>query len=290
MSFFEKADYIIGIRASGLILYGALPANLALLGMLEVKLGKVENLLSLSASLLFLPASLLPLAVTFLLVRNRCREWYLTKDFLLCRSLVVTFLLTCCVSLITGAAGVINGKYILTPEHIFDRQHFTVMAESFLLGISSLVITSTLFMSILTKAPDLPALPSSKFVELLNSIRNKIKQMQRSEIWHYEKFSDCASKASELADKTIEDIDALTAYIRMDESNLFLVKVRNSTTLFQETLALVGGTGNEGLQYIKWRVYFSDKDDLSPEAKRERESGQGKEKYEAVRFIKGLNV
>lgn len=37
-------DLIFGIRAWGLILYGTLPANLALLGTLEVKLGKVDDL------------------------------------------------------------------------------------------------------------------------------------------------------------------------------------------------------------------------------------------------------
>lgn len=78
-------DLYVGLRSWGLILYGALPASLAMLGFLDVKIGKVDDLFP-----FLLPASALPVLLTFLLIRARQKEWYLTTDHLNLRSAITT--------------------------------------------------------------------------------------------------------------------------------------------------------------------------------------------------------
>ena len=74
------ADQIFGLRAWGLILYGVLPSNLALLGLVKVDSSFQDKILHL------LPALLLPVLVSYLLIRTRHQEWYLTRSLLAVRS------------------------------------------------------------------------------------------------------------------------------------------------------------------------------------------------------------
>src|SRR5438552_16300139 len=92
----ELLDQLLGLRSWGLILYGALPASLSLLGILDVKVGSLDKLLPI------LLVSLLPLSLTFLLIRARQRDWYLTTDYLNLRSSITTFLIVVSATLISG--------------------------------------------------------------------------------------------------------------------------------------------------------------------------------------------
>src|SRR5262252_5985692 len=141
-----KADLVFGLRGWGLVLYGVLPANLALLGMLEIKLSNLANLLP-----FIVPVVFLPLATTFLLIRSRHKDWYLTTRLLNIRSLIVTGIIVLLATLISGVSGIIHGRYALSWAMLGSRQHLTTIAESFLLAVGSLVLTSTLFLTILTR-------------------------------------------------------------------------------------------------------------------------------------------
>src|ERR1700752_5346630 len=188
-------DLIFGIRGWGLILYGALPANLALLGTLEVKLGKVDDL-----KYFLIPVSFLPIFATFLLIRNRYKEWYLTTDFLKTRSAITTLIIVVSATLISGASGVLHNKYVLTLN-FWNDAGLMAIAESYLFGVSSLVITSTLFMTVLSKGSDLPGLPSAKFVELLSKIRSGLSQVKASPIWEWPKYQGNDQITNELIAK-----------------------------------------------------------------------------------------
>lgn len=289
----DKVNYILGLRAWGLILYGALPANLALLGTLEVKLGNIENF----SPILLPTVCLLPILITFLLVRNRCQEWYLTTDFLMSRSIITTFLIILCATLISGAAGIINGKYVLSLSNILNQTHLKTITESFLFGISSLVLTSTLFMTIFTKATDLPWLPSSKFVGELDKIRNWIRQIKRSQI--YIKYDDL--KCNDSNDfKTVKEVQEIIKVISGSFEELMSYPLHKTTKQSLEIIKDSIKSFNEALEYIKavdtspdvrefrWKIFFenfaSPIDDL----------GINREEYEklynAVLEIKNLQI
>ncbi|MFL6275497.1 MAG: hypothetical protein ACJ74G_09815 [Blastocatellia bacterium] len=176
-----RLDRLLGLRGWGLILYGALPANLALIGAIKVEMKPIANLP------LFLAMVVpLPIVMTYLLIRTRQKEWYLTADRLALRSAITTLLIILLASLITGAARLIQGDYVFGWAHLFSKGHFITLGESFLFGIATLVVSSTLFMTILTKGSDLPGLPSTAFVSALGKVRQGLKHVQEDLIWEVE--------------------------------------------------------------------------------------------------------
>lgn len=108
----------------------------------------------------------------------------MTTDLLKTRSAMTTLIIVVRASLISGASGVLHNKYVLTLN-FWNNAGLMAIAESYLFGVSSLVITSTLFMTVLSKGGDLPGLPSVKFVELLGKIRSGLRQVKSSRIWEW---------------------------------------------------------------------------------------------------------
>lgn len=274
-------DYVVGLRVWGLILYGALPANLALLGMLDVTIGEVDKLFS---YFIFIPVSILPLLLTFLLIRTRHKEWYLTTDFLNLRSAISTMLILVSASLISGASGIIHGKYA--------SLHLTAIAESFLIGVGSLVITSTLFITVLTKNTNLPGLPSSSFVELLAGIRGKIRQIQASLIWkeYNPQGSDQMTKSVQsLANEIKNEFEKVDAHQGNKLAKQRLRHIRfDSKDLIEAVTEILGGGESVKLKEHRWKVYFAEFKDLSENQQVER--GLKKDRYAAVQRLKMLSV
>ena len=165
-----RLDNIICLRAWGFILYGALPANLALLGVLKIEIGT-------GSKLLLLPASILPIVITFLLIRSRHRDWYLTANYLNLRSAVSTLIV------LVLAATICRISVSIRDNSNFADFFRKGVIESFLLAVVSLVVSSTLFMTVLTKDPKLPGLPSSDFVKLMKRIRSDLRKIKGSAIW-----------------------------------------------------------------------------------------------------------
>jgi hypothetical protein len=251
-----QLDLIFGIRAWGLILYGALPASLALLGILEVKVTNIGN------SLPFLvPVSLLPLLITFLLIRSRNKDWYLTTKLLNIRSLIVTGLIVLCATFISGASGIIHGRYSLLLSEFGSLHHITSIAESFLIGIGSLVLTSTLFLTILTKDSNLPGLPSSDFVKALAEIRGKLKQLQSSSIWHSHTGFD-GGKLIATAQELEDSLEKITNYPGNNFAKSSLEPVRSGISHFINAVSEIQKGGNDESKRLIWAKHFMQSESL----------------------------
>jgi hypothetical protein len=255
-------DLIFGLRAWGLILYGALPANLALLGTLEVKLGKVDDL-----KYFLIPVSLLPVFATFLLIRNRYKDWYLTTDFLKTRSAITTLVIVVCASLISGASGILHNKYVVTL-HFWNRAGLIGIAEAYLFGISSLVITSTLFMTVLSKGSDLPGLPSSKFVELLAKIRSGLRQVQASPVWDWSKYQGNDRVTNDLKEKLTAvktSYEELKSYPGNTLAKKSLILMSQNLLVLEKVVDEVDVGMGRGLKEDWWKVSFAPQALLSPD-------------------------
>lgn len=261
-------DKLLGLRAWGLIFYGALPANLALLGMLDVTVAKLENVPK-----YFLPAAMiLPVFVTFLLIRNRHREWYLTTDYLFIRSLFATLLILYCSSLISCASGIIQGSYHITMGRVsggsplmlinIDTQ---VLTECLLQGVASLVLTSTLFMGIVVKNTGLPGLPSSNVVERMGKIRERLNRLQRNPIWASPGFPTGEADSGNpyrIAEELREDLHKLADQQGNRLAKLSLKRLSLDVDAFMLAAKdIIEDNELPELQEIKWKQYFYGRKD-----------------------------
>jgi len=279
-------DRVFGLRAWGLLLYGILPANLALIGTLEVKLGKVDNLLP-----YIIPVSILPILITYLLILSRYRSWYLTRDFLKRRSAITTALILVSASLISGAAGILQGRYILSISNFWDRPHFMAIIESFLFGVSSLVITSTLFMSLLTKPSELPGIPSSKFVDQLTELRAALRLVQTSNVWSWATYGGDETKISTLRTKLTE-LSAL--FTKLDSypgdklAKDSLKPIAEYTRIFSAAISELPVDGGVKLKQSTWKVIFDAPGNLTENQSLERD--RLKDVFQATQQIQALSL
>ena len=257
-------DKIFGFRAWGLILYGALPSCLALLG---VSKGKVEFTDIGNSLPIFSIASILPIAITFLLIRARHRNWYLTADFLNVRSAISTFVililatLICCVSVIIHSGN--NGESNIELLEYFKPEELGKIApQAYLLAVVSLVISSTLFITVLTRNINLPGLPSDEFVKLLGKIRINMRKIMGSKVWK-EYFSLDDNKLTKLAKEIKDDMDQAAVctgnYLAKKSLEPIKEDIINLINIFGE----IRSSGTNEAQKIKWECYFEKPENLS---------------------------
>lgn len=281
-------DRVLGLRAWGLIMYGALPANLILLsGILKPeKVEKLEVKTADSFFFLFLAVSLLPLCLMFLLLRNRHQEWYLTTTWLARRSAITTLLIVICASLIAGAGGVIQGRYVLKPPALWDRACLNGVIESYLFGIGSLVLSSTLFMSIMGKSSDLPGLPSTGFTNALAKIRGGVRQIQGANIWH--EFSAGSAALVAQADAVGKEIGDLVVLPGHDLAKRSLRNVAAGAKALGAAVREIQNGGNEYQQREVWARYFAEESQLTPSQKAMRDDKRSA--YAAMQQLRRLEV
>lgn len=288
-SLVQKSNYLIsldkifGLRAWGLILYGALPSNLALLGALEVKIGQINAILP----FFFIPASILPIFLTFMLIRDRHREWYLTTDFHNLRSAITTIIILILATLIIGISGIIHNRYSIVIPKSWNYNEWTAIAESFLLAVVSLVISTTFFVAALTKEVKLPGLPSADFVKLMTSLRNNLRKLRSSDIW-----KECIhlddNKLIDLAKTIKQDLDQATTstgnYLAKESLKPIYEDMTNLINVLEENR----GSSNNPSKLIQWKIYFADFQALSDDQKTRRSSN--KEKFASIERLKRLKL
>jgi hypothetical protein len=178
-------------------LYGALPASLTALGVIklpELKTGGAELFLPLLA------VSLMPVLVLYVLLRQRLSAFYLLADGLTIRTSLMTVCILLAASFISGAAGIVHGRFEGIP---FSRLGtagaglvWRLVLEAYLLGIATLVGSSTLFMTAVKEAGGLPGLPSSEFVKEIGALRTALAGIQFHDVWR----SQQRAAAKELID------------------------------------------------------------------------------------------
>ncbi len=176
-------DHRLGLRASGLILYGALPASLGALGAFNPP--NPQRLFSsgVSGSALagLVIVAAVPMLMIFALVRQRLARWYLFADWLIFRSIVITTGIVLLSMAICLATGWLTHSYILvSPQdwwHLPMLDKEKPLVEALLLSAAYLVGSNTLFLAVVKDDGGLPFLPSAAEVLALNDLRNELRRL-----------------------------------------------------------------------------------------------------------------
>ena len=285
----DKLDQMFGLRAWGLVLYGALPASLSLLGFVDIKLKPGNKLIPM------LVVSLLPLIVTFLLVRARQKEWYFTTDYLNLRTTITTLLIVISSTIIAAASGVIRNEYDFWPLSLSNQSQQIALAESFLFGMASLVFSSSLFATILTKGADLPGLPASGFVSSIAKMRQQLIAIQNSPIWLQYNFKDGTKVFDDLSqtrDSIMKDLEIALSLPGHKLAKRGLQSLRSQLDVFARTVIEIKKGGVKDTVEFLWRVRFGDSnhvaDEVSESFRYEREAI--KEQIAILRTLKNLRL
>lgn len=247
-----KLDEIFGLRAWGLILYWVLPSNLALLGILDVKIGQIYGILPFFYIVI---ASILPIFLIFMFIRDRQKEWYLTADFLNRRSFITTFMILMLATFISGVSGLIQDKYSIGLPQSLDWNEWTAIVESFLFAVASLVISTTFFITTLTKKINLPGLPSVEFVEAVTKVRNNIKKIRDSNIWKdisNMEVNETLNLTKEVELKLTEAMGLTENCLIKESFSPIYRDVKNLTRVLEE----IRDNSNPTSKKITWNIYF----------------------------------
>lgn len=290
-SFLVLLDNIFCFRAWGLILYGALPSYLALLGVSKgkVEFTDIDNLLR-----IFIFASILPIAITFLLIRARQRNWYLTTDFLNVRSFISTFVILILATLICGVSVIIHSdnqgeSNIGLLEYIKREGLGKIASQAYLLAVVSLVISSTLFITVLTRNINLPGLPSDDFVKLLGKIRTNMRKIMSSKVWK-EYFSLDDNGLTKLAKEIKDDMDQAAVctgnYIAKKSLDPIRKDVINLIEIFKE----IKEGGSKVSKQIKWKIYFAGPEVISDHKKPSLPSEKEKKQIASLDRLRKLKL
>jgi hypothetical protein len=246
---------MFGLRAWGLVLYGALPASLSLLGFVDIKFTPGNKLMPM------LVVSLLPFIVTLLLVRGRQKEWYFTADYLNLRTTVTTLLIIISATIIAAASGVIRNKYDFWPLNLRNQSQQIALAESFLFGMASLVFSSSLFATILTKGADLPGLPASGFVNSIAKMRQQLIAIQNSPVWRKYEFNDGTKIFDDLRqvrDNILRELETALSQPGNKLAKRGLEPLRSELNIFGSSITeIIDGKFKETVEF-RWRVRFAD--------------------------------
>lgn len=281
--FLVRSDQMLGLRASALLLYGALPANLALLGVLELKTYPFGG-----NSYVILIACFLPVLLTFLLIRNRHKDWYLSRENLTSRSLLATGVVIGLASLISGAAGVLRGTY--TPS--LSAMSLHAMTNCLLTGVASLVLTSTLFLTIITKGADVPGLPSTQLVTDLSKIRQDLILIQASlRTTRNEGRTPKTGELNELqtrAKSVQQKIEETCANPGSWFAHRSLDPVKYGASCLQDAVGQIVAAQGEEMKIITWQKYFDEEKTL-PQALRPHREDVAMQ-YEAIARLRLLRL
>lgn len=277
----KKLDEFFGLRAWGLILYGALPSNLALLGVLEVKIGVIQGIVPLFFIII---ASILPIFLIFLLIRDRHKKWYLTRNFLNIRSAITTIMILILATLIAGMSGLIHNRYTIGIPQSWNWSEWSAITESFLLAVASLVVSTTFFITALTEKTDLPGLPSSEFVKTIAKVRINMKKIKNGDFWNNSSRLDIKEqiKLAKEIKQYLDEINLMENYIIKESSMqtyediIYLIKV----------LEEIRDDSNDESVQLTWNRYFGT--NLPPDQITRR--SLNKEKFDSVRRLKTLNL
>lgn len=280
-------DKIIGLRAFGLIFYGVLPSILFLLGVSDVKFSHINE----SAQIIIIIPIILITLFIFLLIRTCLKGWYLTTDFLIIRSIVITTITLLISTIICGLSGILKNKYVLAIpynlEECVDILKSEPTFESFLLAIAGLLIASPFFMTAVSKRFDLPALPSVKFAKLIPEIRGNMKLINSDMIW-----SECVSleddKLIDLAEKIKRSLNQAINLKMNSISQKSLELIYEDIINLINVLYEIKNSSNDMSKEIIWMIYFENQNLLSPDQIKRRESKN--EMYISIERLKELEL
>ena len=171
-----KADYVLGLRAWGLILYACLPASLAALGvekLSHLELASTQPMVIVAA--VFVTS--IPSIVMLLLIQQRLEAWYLAEDFRWVRCSSLTLIVLLAAGVLTGAAQVFTDG----PPGAGELGH--AIANAMLVGALTLSLSSALFLTAIQSDSGLPWMPSQAFTSDLAQLREILHEIALSGYW-----------------------------------------------------------------------------------------------------------
>lgn len=292
-SFLVLLDRIFCFRAWGLILYGALPSCLGLLSVSKekekVEFTDIDNLL-----LIFFFASILPPVITFLLIRARHRNWYLTTDFLNVRSFISTFVILIIAILICSVSVIIHSdnnseSNIGFLDYFKSEELGKIVPQAYLLAVVSLIISSTLFITVLTRNINLPGLPSDDFVKLLGKIRINMRKIMGSKVWK-EYFSLDDNKLTKLAIEIKDDMDQAAVCTGNYIAKKSLEPIRGDIINLIEIFKEIKEGGSKVSKQIKWKIYFAEPEVISDHKKPSLPSEKEKKQIASLDRLRKLKL
>jgi hypothetical protein len=252
-----RVDELLGLRGWGLIFYGVLPSNLALLGILDTKLPDIDKI----SIILILVASIIPLFFIFVLIRSQNKNWYITKDRFNIRSLTITFLIIILSTLIVEISGVIHKKYVLCMP--WDIETLNSSAECFLLAISSLVLSSSIFILVLTQKTNFPLLPPISFVESMCKIEKNLRMIKDDEIWY--NFKDVDDSLANLVEETKNELYDVIISNGNNLAKMSLKQNYEDLINLANVLKKIQIDRGKKSKKIHWEIYFCHSQYLSPD-------------------------
>ena len=249
-------DKVMGLRALSIVFYGSLPSILFFLGVLPVKLYNSKDNLSI---VIVLPVMIV-VSFVFLLIKRRLSEMYISNDYLFLRSSIITITTILISTSICGISGIIQGKYVLGFPSSWDE--CGAIIESFLLALSALLVSSTFFLTAVSKEISLPGLPTVKTIKKMDEIRDNILLIQKSNIWNG------------LMDIDINDLIEICKRTEVDLNQIILSKTSKITKLslqalsedvhnFIGVLSEINGSVNVHSKELTHKIYFSNANQFS---------------------------
>jgi hypothetical protein len=182
-----KFDYLFGLRAFGLVIYGALPASLGALGAFKPPdQTTLSSKIGLEALPYIIVVALIPVVLTFVLVRQRLANWYLLRDYLWVRAVAITTAIIAVSSLVCAGNGLLVGSFKWVPitvwwaSPLYDKAW--PIGVCLLLSFAYLVGSSTLFLTVVKEDGNLPLLPSKDEVDNVAALRESLRDIASSEI------------------------------------------------------------------------------------------------------------
>jgi len=158
-------DHRLGLSGFGLVFYGALPASLGALGAFKAPDQGSLNIGAASAPFVLIVA-VVPVLLTFVLTRQRLANWYVLRDYLPLRSIVIT------ASIVFASTSVCLATRILSkpdiPLAFCDWLALPLLAKTnaiwhaMLLSFAYLVGSSTLLLTVIKEDSNLPLLPRER--------------------------------------------------------------------------------------------------------------------------------
>lgn len=284
-NFIIKADKIIGLRAIGIIVYGALPSYLALVGLLDIKIKEINNYSSPLSTVLI---SIIPLALTFTLIRSQYKEWYLTADHLNKRSTFTTLMILLLATVIGGISGIIHDRYVFGMPTAWNWNGCKPIIESFIVGIFSLVISSTFIITSLNKEINLPGLPSTEYTSVMKKLRTDFRKLMEADAWN-----NFASLNSEFID-LLECVDKEMIKILNLESDFLAKKeikpVHNDIQNLREAIELINRKGSSETKENTWKLYFQNEMGLDNKGKLDRSKPANKILFNSLERLKKVRL
>ena len=147
------------------------------------------------------------------------QNWYLTTDYVSFRGFIVTFLIIFSSTFIVWISGTINKNYNFGISQ--NPTELIALVKCFLLAILSLIIPSTFFMSSLTSKVDLVGLPSNSFVELIQKLDFKMRELIKIKNW--KNYTDYKQNFIEV----IDEVETIIKEIEKLKGNNFAKKSFN---------------------------------------------------------------